>query len=120
MQCNQLTRLIKGWFLHVKDETMAPARMMQFVDQHIKECEVCREDPDLHAVEARLGAAPVVEAEVETVAFELGARVDGAPELSGGVVGIAAAVEAHAPAPIAVEGRAGAHAGVSRSTPLPE
>jgi len=48
MQCNQLTRLIKGWFLHVKDETMAPARMMQFVDQHIKECEVCREDPDLH------------------------------------------------------------------------
>ena len=48
MQCNQLTRLIKGWFLHVKDETMAPARMMQFVDQHIKECEMCREDPDLH------------------------------------------------------------------------
>jgi len=35
MQCNQLTRLIKGWFLHVKDETMAPARMMQFVDQQI-------------------------------------------------------------------------------------
>jgi len=48
MQCNQLTRLIKGWYLHVQDETMAPARMMQFVDQHIKECELCREDPDLH------------------------------------------------------------------------
>ena len=48
MQCNQLTRLIKGWYLHVQDETMAPARMMQFVDQHIKECEMCREDPDLH------------------------------------------------------------------------
>ena len=47
MQCNQLIRLIKGWYLHVKDETMAPARMMQFVDQHIKDCEVCREDPDL-------------------------------------------------------------------------
>ena len=47
MQCNQLIRLIKGWFLHVKDETMAPARMMQFIDQHIKECEICREDPDL-------------------------------------------------------------------------
>ena len=47
MQCNQLTRLIKGWYLHVKDETMAPARMMQFVDQHIKECDVCREDQDL-------------------------------------------------------------------------
>jgi len=47
MQCNQLIRLSKGWFLHVKDETMAPARMMQFIDQHIKECEICREDPDL-------------------------------------------------------------------------
>jgi len=47
MQCNQLIRLIKGWFLHVKDETMAPARMMQFIDQHIKECEICREDSDL-------------------------------------------------------------------------
>ncbi len=26
---------------------MAPARMMQFIDQHIKECDLCREDPDL-------------------------------------------------------------------------
>jgi hypothetical protein len=48
MQCNKLTRLIKGWYLHVQDETMAPARMMQFVDQHIKECDLCREDQDLH------------------------------------------------------------------------
>jgi hypothetical protein len=47
MQCNQLIRLIKDWFLHVKEETMAPARMMQFIDQHIKECDLCREDPDL-------------------------------------------------------------------------
>ena len=47
MQCNQLIRLIKDWFLHVKEETMAPARMMQFIDQHIKECDICREDPDL-------------------------------------------------------------------------
>ena len=48
MQCNQLIRLTKSWFLHVKNETMAPARMMQFVDEHIKVCDVCREDPDLH------------------------------------------------------------------------
>ena len=48
MQCNQLIRLTKEWFLHVKDETMAPARMMQFIDDHIKECKVCREDLDLH------------------------------------------------------------------------
>ncbi|WP_339135008.1 MAG: hypothetical protein WGN25_16820 [Candidatus Electrothrix sp. GW3-4] len=26
---------------------MAPARMMQFIDQHIKDCEVCQQDHDL-------------------------------------------------------------------------
>jgi hypothetical protein len=26
---------------------MAPARMMQFIDQHIKDCTICQEDPDL-------------------------------------------------------------------------
>ncbi len=48
MQCNQLTRLVKEWYLHVVNETMAPARMMQFVDQHVNECELCQEDPNLH------------------------------------------------------------------------
>ncbi len=47
MQCEKLIRLIKGWYLHVRDETMAPARMMQFVDQHIKECDVCQADAEL-------------------------------------------------------------------------
>ena len=47
MQCKQLLRLAKDWYTHVKQETMAPARMMQFVDQHIKDCAVCQEDPDL-------------------------------------------------------------------------
>ena len=47
MQCNQLIRLAKDWYTHVKQETMAPARMMQFIDQHIKNCAICQEDPDL-------------------------------------------------------------------------
>jgi hypothetical protein len=47
MQCNQLVRLAKDWYTHVKQETMAPARMMQFIDQHIKECSTCQGDPDL-------------------------------------------------------------------------
>ena len=47
MQCNQLIRLAKDWYTHVKQETMAPARMMQFIDQHIKDCAICQEDPDL-------------------------------------------------------------------------
>lgn len=44
MECERLIRLIKDWYLRVKNETMAPARMMQFVDQHIKECEICQAD----------------------------------------------------------------------------
>jgi hypothetical protein len=44
MECEQLIRLIKDWYLRVKQETMAPARMMQFVDQHVKNCPICRSD----------------------------------------------------------------------------
>jgi hypothetical protein len=44
MECEQLIRLIKDWYLRVKQETMAPARMMQFVDQHVKGCSTCNTD----------------------------------------------------------------------------
>ena len=44
MDCEQLIRLIKDWYLRVKQETMAPARMMQFVDQHVKNCPICNKD----------------------------------------------------------------------------
>ena len=47
MKCDQLIRLMKDWYLHVKEETMAPARMMQFTDKHISTCEVCQQDTDL-------------------------------------------------------------------------
>ena len=64
MQCNQLIRLIKSWYLNVKNETMAPARMMQFVDEHIKECEVCREDLDLHQEIEKIRAFVLPEAKI--------------------------------------------------------
>ncbi|MDD3618681.1 MAG: hypothetical protein RBR09_11150 [Desulfobulbaceae bacterium] len=38
---------MKDWYLHVKEETMAPARMMQFAERHIGHCEVCRQDSGL-------------------------------------------------------------------------
>ncbi len=38
---------MKDWFLHVQEETMAPARMMQFAEKHIVHCEICQQDPDL-------------------------------------------------------------------------
>ena len=44
MECEQLVRLIKEWYLQVRQETMAPARMMRFVDQHVKNCPVCAKD----------------------------------------------------------------------------
>ena len=44
MECQQLIRLIKEWYLQVKQETMAPARMMRFVDQHVRSCPVCAKD----------------------------------------------------------------------------
>ena len=47
MQCNRLLNLSKQWYLHVRDETMAPARMVQFIKQHVTGCPICQEDPDL-------------------------------------------------------------------------
>ena len=47
MQCNQLVRLMKDWYVHVQEESMAPARMMQYTDQHIVNCETCQQDPEL-------------------------------------------------------------------------
>lgn len=44
MECEQLIRLLKEWYLQVKQESMAPARMMRFVDLHVKTCRVCAKD----------------------------------------------------------------------------
>jgi len=38
---------MKDWYLNVQEETMAPARMMQFADKHIIHCDACQQDPDL-------------------------------------------------------------------------
>jgi len=38
---------MKDWYLHVQEETMAPARMMQFADKHILGCVTCQQDADL-------------------------------------------------------------------------
>lgn len=47
MQCERLIQLAKNWYVHVKDETMAPARMIQFIKNHVATCEICLADPDL-------------------------------------------------------------------------
>ena len=47
MRCQRLIALIKTWYISVKEETMAPARMVSFMEKHIKDCPVCQEDPDV-------------------------------------------------------------------------
>jgi hypothetical protein len=39
--------MIKLWYTHVRDETMAPARMVSFMEQHAESCDICLQDPDL-------------------------------------------------------------------------
>jgi len=41
MNCERLKSLIKTWYLHVQNETMAPARMVAFMEKHAAECEEC-------------------------------------------------------------------------------
>ena len=48
MQCERLIKLAKAWYLNVRDETMAPARMISLIEQHVANCNVCQKDPDIH------------------------------------------------------------------------
>ncbi len=47
MKCDRLISLIKGWYLKVQEEAMAPARMVAFMEKHISQCEECLADPDV-------------------------------------------------------------------------
>ncbi len=47
MQCERLIKQIKGWYIHVSNETMAPARMVSFIEKHAAGCDICLDDPDL-------------------------------------------------------------------------
>ena len=47
MECERLNRLIRSWYEQLLDESMAPARMVEFMEKHINECEICLTDPDV-------------------------------------------------------------------------
>ena len=47
MECERLDKLVRSWFLQVQAEAMAPARMVEFMEKHINECEICLSDPDV-------------------------------------------------------------------------
>lgn len=45
MECGRLNRLIRSWYEQVQDESMAPARMVEFMESHILDCDICLADP---------------------------------------------------------------------------
>ena len=47
MQCRRLKDLARDWFQKVREDALAPARMMEFIHRHIRNCPVCQNDPDL-------------------------------------------------------------------------
>ncbi len=47
MQCERLIKQAKTWYIHVREETMAPARMISFIEKHVASCDICQNDPDI-------------------------------------------------------------------------
>ncbi len=64
MQCERLIKLAKSWYLSVRDETMAPARMISFIEQHVSQCEVCQVDPDIQDEVAKITEIVLPEAKL--------------------------------------------------------
>jgi len=64
MQCERLIKLIKTWYLNVRDETMAPARMISFIEQHVGSCNVCQKDPDVHDEIAKITEVVLPESKI--------------------------------------------------------
>jgi len=45
MECDRFKRLLKSWYVQVQDEALAPARMVELMENHISECSTCLMDP---------------------------------------------------------------------------
>ena len=46
MECERFKKLLKAWYRQIQDEALAPARMVDFMEQHIAECPTCIMDPE--------------------------------------------------------------------------
>ncbi len=46
MECERFKHLLKLWYTQVQEETLAPARMVDLMENHISECSICRMDPN--------------------------------------------------------------------------
>ena len=47
MECKRLNRMIRDWYVQVQDETLAPARMVEFMHDHAETCDTCFVDPNI-------------------------------------------------------------------------
>ncbi|MDA3971773.1 MAG: hypothetical protein PF442_10530 [Desulfobulbaceae bacterium] len=47
MECKRLNRMIRDWYVQVQDETLAPARMVEFMQDHAATCDTCFVDPNI-------------------------------------------------------------------------
>jgi hypothetical protein len=68
MQCERLIKQIKTWYLHVQNETMAPARMISFIENHVSHCDICLADPDLQEEISRISEIVLPESKTPKVA----------------------------------------------------
>jgi hypothetical protein len=46
MECERFKKLLKSWYIQVQNESLAPARMVDFMENHVAECSVCIMDPE--------------------------------------------------------------------------
>ena len=46
MECERFKKLLKSWYIQVQNESLAPARMVDFMENHVADCPLCLMDPD--------------------------------------------------------------------------
>ena len=80
MQCERLIKQIKSWYIHVKDETMAPARMVSFIEEHIDTCDTCLADPDLKDEVAKITKLILPESKIPKAVRQQNSKLKAADE----------------------------------------
>ena len=46
MECERFKRLLKSWYIQIQNESLAPARMVDFMENHVTDCPICLMDPE--------------------------------------------------------------------------
>jgi len=47
MKCPRLQSLLREWYQQVRAFDLSPLKMMELVERHIRQCNVCKSDEDL-------------------------------------------------------------------------